>query len=104
MLLTTPGPPAPGEGASNPPALARAANSQGVTGANLATAAPAARPIASTASATTPTRGTRAGAPGSSAYSNRVKNARTSSDTAVNRRNHPRTVDTGRPTAAAIRR
>jgi ADP-ribosylglycohydrolase len=94
----------PPAGASNKPALAQDANSHGGRGASRRTPAAHARPRASNASANTDSRGTSGPASGSRRYSSRVNNTRTCSARTPNRRNHPRTVDAGRPSAAAIDR
>ena len=84
--------------------MARPANSQGQRGDSLTTAAAPARPIASTASANPDPVGSNGAACGSSAWSNVVNLTRILSACAVNRRSHPRTVETGRPKDTAIGR
>ena len=98
--------PTPGQpGAiSSPPLAADAAVHTGTVPSSgqrcaTATAAPA---IADTAAATG--SAARAGITGSGLVraSSTVKNARTASARAANRRSHPRTVEAGRPSPAAI--
>ena len=98
--------PCPGQpGAiSSPPLAADAAVHTGTVPSSgqrcaTATAAPA---IADTAAATGPAAAAGITGSGLVRASSTVKNARTSSARAANRRSHPRTVDAGRPSTAAI--
>ena len=90
---------------SSPPLAADAAVHTGTVPSSgqrcaTATAAPA---IADTAAATGPAAPAGITGSGLVRASSTVKNARTSSARAANRRSHPRTVDAGRPSTAGDR-
>lgn len=89
---------------SSRPRLAADANRHGSTGANRNDAARAATAIASTASPTADPAGVTAPNIGSRPWANTLNQTRTASALRANRRNQPRTVDTGTPTITATRR
>jgi len=102
VLIDTGGHP----GASNRPPDTDTTTSHGATAPspNRAPTAPAAAVMAVIASAQTDPAGSGITGSGSNAASQPVNTARTASARPANRRNQPRTVSTGRPNAAAIRR
>jgi hypothetical protein len=93
-------------GASNRPPDTATATSHGATvpSPNRPATAPAAAVIAVTASAHPVPAGTGITGSALTARSHLVNTDRTASTRPANRRNHPRTVSTGRPSATAIRR
>lgn len=102
MLINTGGQPT----ANNRPPDTATASSHGATAPspNRTAPAPAAAVIAVTASAHADPAGSGITGSGCNAAHQPVNTARTASTRPANRRNHPRTVSTGRPNAAAIRR
>jgi hypothetical protein len=89
---------------SNRPAVNTDTHDQPGRGPRRNDAARAATPIASTASPSTEPAGMTAANMGSNAHAQAVKCAAARTATDRNRRNQPRTVETGRPTATATRR
>jgi len=89
---------------SNRPRLAVDANDHGATAPRRNDAARAATAMASTASANTDPVGTIGANIGSKSWATTVNHTRTASAVEAKRRNHPRTVDAGKPAAVAARR
>ena len=110
MLHTDPGDTGGHPGDNNCPPLAAAATSHPVTAptrpapANRCRVAVNSTPIAATASAIPGPAGPGGATSTPVAIANPVKNTRTASARAANRRNHPRTVPAGTPNSAATRR
>ena len=89
---------------NNRPRLTDDANDHAPTGLNRNTNARAATPIASTASPTADNVGPITANIGSRSWANTVNQTRTIAALTANRRNQPRTVDTGTPTNNATSR